>query len=74
MGFLSAILGGVVRPFITPLSGPRSAGVGATPNVARTAVERVDVLFTSDEERLDKQAVLARIPSCLIPPTPAPTG
>ncbi|MCE2517327.1 MAG: hypothetical protein J4F41_05685 [Alphaproteobacteria bacterium] len=56
MGILSAFLGGLIRPVIT------SSGANLPPpNAARTAVDLVDVLFTSDEERLDKQAVLARI-------------
>ena len=51
MGLFTSILGGVFSQKIAKKS----------QHVTKTAAEVIDTLFTSDEERLDKQAVMARI-------------
>lgn len=57
MSVLSAMLGS----FLAPRMNNTSSIASSTKTVAGHAVELVDELFTTEEEKLDKQAVLARI-------------
>ena len=50
MSIMASILGGLIGHKITSYD-----------KVTSTAVEVIDTLFTSDEERFDKKAILARI-------------
>jgi len=58
MGIWSSIVGGFLHHNLTAQAAKSTA---QSPNATSKAAEIIDTLFTSEDERLDKQAVLARI-------------
>jgi len=58
MGIWSSIVGGFLHHNLTAQA---AKSTEQSPNATSKAAEIIDTLFTSEDERLDKQAVLARI-------------
>ena len=58
MGIWSSIVGGFLHPNLTAQAAKSTA---QSPNATSKAAEIIDTLFTSEDERLDKQAVLVGI-------------
>lgn len=58
MGIWSSIVGGFLHHNLTAQAAKSTVH---SPNATSKAAEIIDTLFTSEDERLDKQAVLARI-------------
>ena len=61
MGLITAFMTSLFNKAISPSSSAASPLAGPITSAASTAADVIDTLFTSDEERLDKQAVLARV-------------
>ena len=62
MGIFSTIMTSLLSKAILPKAFPKASREASPPmTAATTAMNVIDTLFTSDEERLDKQAMLARI-------------
>ena len=62
MGILTSLMSTIfTSAVLSKKTGPHTEPQNAITSAAITAADVIDTLFTSDEERLDKQAVLARI-------------
>lgn len=62
MGILTSLMTNIFTSAVMPKKiAPNNTPHSAVTSAASTAADVIDTLFTSEEERLDKQAVLARI-------------